>query len=152
MNKRALEEARRLSAATNAGVVLIRVADSPSGLRSMKTPAGYELQQDLLDDTTIDRIIAAELQDSRTELADEAARMRTAGVHDVLGAVEQGEPGEAISAAVTTHGCDIVVMSTQGRGRPDASARLLGSVADHVLRHVGAATVMVVPPPDEVSL
>jgi nucleotide-binding universal stress UspA family protein len=38
-----------------------------------------------------------------------------------------------------------VVLSSRGRGRGSAGG-LLGSVADHVLRHVGSATIMVVPP------
>jgi nucleotide-binding universal stress UspA family protein len=99
----------------------------------------------LADDALLNRIIEAERASGRRDLDAAAARLRTTGVADIEVVVANGTPGESIVDAAEALRCDVIVMSTQGRGGGGA-ARLLGSVADHVLQHVAHAAVVVAPP------
>jgi len=148
MNDGALSWTEQLAAATGADVVMVRSVDTAENLRSIRTPAGYELSADLLDDAIVEQLLATELRIARRELAVEADRMRASGNHDIRAKVIEGTPGETIVRAAETDGCDVIVMSPRGRGRGDG-ARLLGSVADHVLQHVGEAKVIIVPSPED---
>jgi nucleotide-binding universal stress UspA family protein len=149
-NAGAIAETQRLGLATGASVVLLRLTDDAGDLRSVRTPAGYALSTDIMDDATVERVITAELEIARSELAEVANQLRQAGLQDILAVVMTGTPGETIVRAAETRGCDVIVMSSHGRGR-GPGAQLLGSVADHVLQHVGEATVIVAPPPDGAS-
>lgn len=150
MNDGALSWTEQLASATGADVVMVRSVDTADDLRSMRTPAGYGLSAVLLDDAAVEKVLATELRIARDELAVEADRMRASGSHDILAKVVEGTPGEAIVRTAKTEGCDVIVMSPRGRGRGDG-ARLLGSVADHVLQHVGDAAVIVVPSLEDAS-
>jgi nucleotide-binding universal stress UspA family protein len=54
----------------------------------------------------------------------------------------EGEPGEAILAAATSEGADVIVIGTSSRS--GVGRILLGSVTDHVVQHA-VVPVMVVP-------
>jgi nucleotide-binding universal stress UspA family protein len=54
----------------------------------------------------------------------------------------EGEPGEAILAAATSEGADVIVIGTSSRS--GVGRILLGSVTDHVVQHA-TVPVMVVP-------
>jgi len=55
--------------------------------------------------------------------------------------IRQGEPADAISAAVVDYGADLVVMSTHGRS--GLSHLLMGSIAEHVIRSVHCPVLVV---------
>ncbi len=65
-----------------------------------------------------------------------------AGVGAVEVAIREGRPTEEIEAAVRELGCDLVVMATHGRS--GLRRAVLGSVADHVVRHTPGAPVLLV--------
>ena len=111
----------------------------------MTTPAGYALGPYLVDDAAATRILTAETEQAQRELEATATQLRTSSKFGVRTEVVAGVPGETIVRATETLGCDVVVLSPRGRG---AGAQLLGSVADHILQHVGEATVIIVPPSD----
>lgn len=150
MNDGALSWTEQLASITGADVVLVRSVDTAEGLRSIRTPAGYELSTEIVNDETIEQVLATELQIANRELAVEADRLRALGSHDIVAKVIHGTPGETIVHAAGTEKCDVIVMSPGGRGR-GIGVRILGSVADHVLQHVGEAAVIVVPPSEDAT-
>jgi nucleotide-binding universal stress UspA family protein len=145
MNASALAWTDHLASVTGAEVVLVRSVDTLEQLRSMTTPAGYALGPYLVDDATATRILTAEKEQAQRELEATANQLRASSDLGVRTEVVAGVPGETIVRANETLGCDVVVLSPRGRG---AGAQLLGSVADHILQHVGEATVIIVPPSD----
>jgi len=144
-NAGAIEFTQRLASITGAGIVLLRLTDDAAQLRSAKTPAGYHLSEELLDDAALTRLVSAELNEARQDTAAVVTTLREAGLHNIVATVTAGTPGTAIVDAAERQRCDIIVLSSQGRGRGSA-AQMIGSVADHVLQHVGEAGVVVVPP------
>ena len=60
-----------------------------------------------------------------TKLGDEGIQADTA--------VVEGGPGQAIVEAAEQRGCDVIAISSHGRG--GIERLLMGSVADHVIRH-----------------
>lgn len=150
MNESAVAWAGELAAKTGAEVVLIRSVDNAEQLRSLTTPAGYRLNAELVDDETVSKLLATETELARRDLEEVAVRLRDAGIRQVTTEVTAGVPGETIVRTAEAQGCDVIVMSPSGRGR-GAGAQLLGSVADHVLQHVGEAAVIIVPSPGDAS-
>lgn len=146
----AVAQAQDLATTTGAGVVLLRLIDTPEQIRSMRTPAGYELSAYVVPGDALRGILARENADARSELEQDATRLRAAGIGDVTVVTTAGTPGEAIVATADQLGCDVIVMSSRGRGSRDG-ARVLGSVADHVLQHVASGAVVLVPPLEVVS-
>jgi nucleotide-binding universal stress UspA family protein len=55
--------------------------------------------------------------------------------------IRQGDPADAITAAVVDYGADLVVMSTHGRS--GLSHLLMGSIAEHVIRSVNCPVLVV---------
>jgi nucleotide-binding universal stress UspA family protein len=55
--------------------------------------------------------------------------------------IRQGDPTDAIIAAVVDYGADLVVMSTHGRS--GLSHLLMGSIAEHVIRSVHCPVLVV---------
>jgi nucleotide-binding universal stress UspA family protein len=60
--------------------------------------------------------------------------------------VVQGEPGSAIVSVAARLGCDLIVMSTHGLS--GLKRAVLGSVADHVIRHAPDIAVLLCPNED----
>lgn len=72
---------------------------------------------------------------------DVTERAQQASVSSVGGAVQRGEPAEAILEYVNVNDIDLVVMGTHGRSGLDR--HLLGSVAEKVVRHADASVLTV---------
>lgn len=145
LNASALTRAQELAASTGAGIVLLRLVDTAEQLRAMRTPAGFELSAYVVTGDEMNRILAREHEDARRELDADAARLRAAGIGEVTVVTTPGTPGETIVTTAEQLGCDVIVMSSRGRGSREG-ARVLGSVADHVLAHVATGAVVLVPP------
>jgi nucleotide-binding universal stress UspA family protein len=91
------------------------------------------------------------IQEQRTAQAaamdDLASRLSTGTGSLFVGAVEEGEPVSVLLGYAKTHGVDLVVMSTHGRG--GLGRAVLGSVSDAVVRK-GDLPVLLVRPHEHV--
>jgi nucleotide-binding universal stress UspA family protein len=77
-------------------------------------------------------------------LAETAGRLGSLGGEPVISEVIDGAAGPSVAAVVARHRPDLVVMSTHGRG--PLSRFWLGSVADHLIRHLSVPLLLVRPP------
>lgn len=85
-----------------------------------------------------------ELRSRLAEYMDgESTRLSGAGCGPVTDDVVDGLAGPALSEWITRSGVDLVVMATHGRG--PLSRLWLGSVADHVIRHVSVPVLLLRP-------
>ncbi|WP_445217475.1 universal stress protein [Bradyrhizobium sp. Pa8] len=72
-------------------------------------------------------------EQAKSVLDGAANAAKTAGISCETIQVESGQPHQAIVAAAADKGCDLIVMSSHGRG--GLSALLIGSVTNKVLTH-----------------
>ena len=121
-SQRAVDYARVLAAALDASVHLVHVLDrllSPQVAWAAPAAEAAALH---------DRLY----QDSRSKLAETAPTFEATRV-PVTTEVRGGAPGSEIVKAAVDYGADLIVMATHGRsGLPHL---VLGSVAEHVIRH-----------------
>jgi nucleotide-binding universal stress UspA family protein len=80
----------------------------------------------------------------QTYLADLATRLGPVGPALASSKVVDGMAGPALAEAIMLEPPDLVVMATHGRG--PLSRFWLGSVADHVVRHVSVPVLLLRPP------
>ena len=76
------------------------------------------------------------------EVAERARRGRDLGI-EATAILRQGHPDDTIPEIATEIGADLVVIGTHGR--TGIKRFLLGSVAEHVVRHAGVPVVVVRP-------
>ncbi|MGE3857362.1 MAG: universal stress protein, partial [Dehalococcoidia bacterium] len=91
-----------------------------------------------------EQIVAAQREEAEKHLADAKAALEATGLKNVETVVLEGLPGDRIVEEATARGVDVVVMSTHGRS--GLQRTVLGSVADHVLRHLDGVPVLLVHP------
>lgn len=114
--------ARDLAEPFGSHITLLRVT-SPLALQLSRDPAsGYPLT----DPTALAHRVAVHYLD-RT-----AAQLRAAGFTVEAHVIEELSPAPAIVDYASTHGIDLVALTTTGAG--SVRRLLLGSVADHVIR------------------
>jgi nucleotide-binding universal stress UspA family protein len=94
-------------------------------------------------DRNAEEIVAAMEVQAREHLDAATAALEALGAGEVTPVIRVGEAGIEILRAVEEHGCDIVVMSSQGRG--GLARAVIGSVTDYVERHIESVPVLVVP-------
>ena len=127
----AIPHARSIALAEGAGIVLIHVVESPAHLLA-RTSGAWLPDGGVAVEATFEAAEAARAAAER-ELATMKQELEAAGVRPVEVYVVEGSAGSAIVEAASEHGCDLVVMSTHGRS--GFKRAILGSVADHVIRH-----------------
>jgi nucleotide-binding universal stress UspA family protein len=137
-----IPHAQDVALATGARVTLVRVIDSAFKILTMTTPAGFPVPARLTPELA-DEIVAAQRAAAEEELGTVAAQLTAAGA-TVETVVVEGDPGEGIVAMADEAGSDLVLLATHGRG--GVGRALLGSVTDYVVRHLGSAAALVVPP------
>lgn len=140
----AIPHAAQIAASAGAEVVLLRVVDSVGHIIAQTTPAGFEgmggaVSADLAQDAVAGQRAAAEL-----DLTAAAQQLNSQGVSKVTLEIVEGVPGDAVVETAERLGCDLVIMATHGRS--GLGRAVLGSVADHVVRHVHSAVLLVRPP------
>lgn len=80
-----------------------------------------------------------ELRKFEALLAEAAAEEHVPATVELL--VRSGSPGAVILEAIATRACDLIVMGTHGR--TGVRRLLLGSVAEHIVRHADCAVVTI---------
>ncbi len=140
----AIPHAITVAKAAGAPVVLLQVIDSLVHIMTMMTPATIEPIPD--GEITVDiaeEAVAGQRQAAEENLASLRAQLTAEGVTGATALVVEGQPGDAIVSTANEQGCDLIVMATHGRG--GLGRVLLGSVADHVVRHAKQAVLLVRP-------
>jgi nucleotide-binding universal stress UspA family protein len=132
LNVKIVEHALLL-AELEGGTLSLLQAWAPFGERTIRTHAGDDAFTSYVDGARSRS--AADLAGLAREFGD-----RLAGVQSVL---RRGQPGEVIPEYVVTHGIDLVVMGTVGRG--GISGLLFGNTAERILRKLPCSVLAVKP-------
>lgn len=123
-------------------VTVVAVIDDAGRLVARMTPAGFEIGAGLATGELVDQTIAAQRAGAEKNLAAAKAVLVAAGVKQVDGLILSGIPGEAIVQAAKDTKADIVLMATHGRS--GIKRAIVGSVAEHVLRHLEGIPVLLI--------
>jgi nucleotide-binding universal stress UspA family protein len=142
----AVPHAQMLAQATGASVVVVQVIDSVAHILAQATPATIEpIPAGPLTAELAEESIDSQRQAAHNNLEAVKAQLEGGGVGTVTTRIEEGQPGDAIVEAAQAEGADLIVMATHGRS--GIGRAVLGSVADHVARHVKGAAILLVRPP-----
>ena len=129
-------------------VVIVEVIDEIGRVLARTTPAGFDLAgMGAFDAEIAEQIVASQREEAEKHLAEARATLQAAGLKNVDTLVLEGLPGDRIVDEATARKADVVVMSTHGRS--GFRRTVLGSVADHVLRHLDDVPVLLVHPAAE---
>ncbi|MSQ30926.1 MAG: universal stress protein [Dehalococcoidia bacterium] len=124
-------------------IVVVEVVDSVGQVLAKTTPAGFELGG-MVDAGLAEEIVAAQRGEAQKHLNAAKAALMAAGLKNVETVILDGTPGDRIVELASTRKSDVVIMSTHGRS--GLRRVVLGSVADHVLRHLDNVAVLLVHP------
>jgi len=125
-------------------VTVVAVIDDAGRLVARMTPAGFEMGAGIATGDLVDQAIAAQRAAAEQNIAAAKATLIAAGVKTVDGLILSGIPGEAIVQAAQDTKADIVLMATHGRS--GIKRAVVGSVAEHVLRHLEGVPVLLFNP------
>jgi nucleotide-binding universal stress UspA family protein len=129
-------------------VLVVEVIDEIGRVLARTTPAGFDLAgMGAFDAEIAEQIVAAQREEAEKHLAEARAALTAAGLKNVETLVLEGLPGDRIVEETQARKSDVVVMSTHGRS--GFRRTVLGSVADHVLRHLDDVPVLLVHPAAE---
>lgn len=124
-------------------VVVVQVIDDVSHVLTLTTPAGFPVGGSATYSLEIaESIVDSQRAEAETHLAEAKRALEAAGMRNVETAILSGVPGNAIVEAAREHGHDVVLMGTHGRS--GFRRAVLGSVAEHVLRHLDNVPVVLV--------
>ncbi|MFN8584716.1 MAG: universal stress protein [Dehalococcoidia bacterium] len=122
-------------------VLLLRVTDTP-GQTLTRLGGGWAAAGEVAAEAAVE-----ETQRHDTEAVAQLSALReqlhARGVERVSIEVVEGAPGPAIIEVAAQQGCDLIVMATHGRS--GLGRAVLGSVADHVIRHSSIPVLLVRP-------
>ncbi len=139
----AIRHAAALAKATGAEIVVLQVVDSVSQLMAQMSTGTIEpMPTGQVTAQLAEESVAGQRDLAEENLGHVRAALEAEGVEKVSLHVMEGRPQDAIVQAVQELGCDMVIMSTNGRS--GLGRALLGSVTDHVVRNTPHAAVLVV--------
>jgi nucleotide-binding universal stress UspA family protein len=143
VSQQAIPHAVTLAKQTGAEVILVQVIDSESQM--LMRAAGATIEPIAVGQVTADiahEAVVAEREEAQVNLEGVKAAMLAQGVGTVSTMIREGYPGDEIVAAADETKADVVVIATHGRS--GLGRAILGSVADHIVRHAGLASVLLV--------
>ncbi len=143
VSAQAIPQASALAKATGASVVIVQVIDSEAQVIAQASRGAIEPGS--MTAMTVDiarEAVAAQRQEADANLAAAKAKLAADGVADVTTVIREGSPGDEIVEAADETGADAVIIATHGRS--GIKRAILGSVADHVVRHTKNASVVLV--------
>lgn len=139
----ALPHATELARTNDAEVVLLQVIDSVGRMVAQTTPAGFEpMPSGRITAEIAEAAVNGQRNAAEAYLREVQAEIEAAGVENVALHIIEGSPGEGIVTAAQDLECDLVVMATHGRS--GLGRAVLGSVAEHVVRHAKRSAVLLV--------
>ena len=142
---RALRHASGIARATGGEVVLVQVIDSEAQMLAQTATATIEpLPSGAITADIVHDAVEAQRAAAEENLERAAQQLREDGVTAITTQVLEGSPGDVITSTAAELGCDLVVMATHGRS--GIRRAILGSVADHVVRHTPGIAVLLVHP------
>ena len=144
LSEAAIPHAVSVAKASSAPLVLLQVVDSVAHIMTQATPAGFDLGGGAMTAQVAEEAVSAQREGAQEFLSVAKAKIEAEGVANVTTELAEGSPGDAIVDAAERLGCDLIVMATHGRS--GLGRVLLGSVADHVVRHAPNAAVLLVRP------
>lgn len=127
-----------------ATILAVSVIDTVSQILAQATPSGWGFGGGRLAVESAEAAIAAEREQAETTLAKLKAELEAGGAPEVRTAVIEGHAATAIVDVAAEEKADVIVMATHGRGGLERA--VLGSVADHVMRHAPCPVLLVRPP------
>jgi len=127
-------------------VTVVEVVDSVGQVLAKTTPAGFELAA-MTDGRLAEEIVEAQRAEAASHLEAAKAALTGAGLKNVETIILDGIPGDRIVELAQERRADVVVMSTHGRS--GLRRAVLGSVADHVLRHLDDVPVLLINPSEK---
>jgi nucleotide-binding universal stress UspA family protein len=139
----AVPNALHLATSTGAVVVVAQVIDTVAQIMAQTTPSGWVGGAGRYAVESAEEVVAAERGEAGAHLAALREQLIDGGAVEVRTVVLEGHPGAAIVEAARANGADVIVMATHGRS--GLGRALLGSVADHVVRHATCPVLLVRP-------
>ncbi len=143
VSHQAIPHAVTLAKQTGAEVILVQVIDSEAQVMiqtagsSIEPMAVGQINADIAHDA-----VAAEREEAEANLNIVKGMMASQGVANVSTMIREGYAGDEIVKAADETQADVVVIATHGRS--GIGRAILGSVADHVVRHAAHASVLLV--------
>lgn len=137
----AIPHAAYLAALAGGRVVVVAVVDSEEELLLEGRSSGWVDIGRGLDPAEAQAAVSAERAEAAHYLEHVQRALDTAGAGTVALRTVEGSPGPAIVQAAEDLNCDVIVMSTHGRS--GLRRALIGSVADHVVRHAHRPVLLV---------
>jgi len=139
----ATEHAATLAKATGAPVLLLQVIDSVAQILAQTASLAAEpAAAGAIAANVAEEAVQAQQAAAQKNLEALQAALERAGVAKVETMIMEGSPGDAVVSCAEEHGCDLIVIATHGRS--GIKRAILGSVADHVVRHTRNAAVLLV--------
>lgn len=124
-------------------VTIVEVIDDVAHIFARTTPAGFEFGVGGIYDSEIaEAVVDAQRKAAEQHLAEARRTLEALGMQRVETAILSGLPGDALVREVGRRKSDVVLMGTHGRS--GLRRTVLGSVADHVLRHLDGVPILLV--------
>lgn len=139
--EQAIPHAATVAKATGSRLIVLRVVP-PIILQA--DPAGGEF----IDPGTYQELVDAEMGDAKSYVDGQVDVLRQQGI-DSEGVVLLGTPPTAIMEEATERDAKLIVLATHGRS--GIARAVLGSVADHLVRHASVPVLLVRAQHDEQS-
>ena len=143
----AVPHAATVAKGAGAPVVVVQVVDSVAQMMTRMTPMIEPMPVGEVSVDIAEEAAAGQRQAAQENLDRVMATLQAEGVSDVSTLIIEGPPGDAILEAAREEDADLIVMATHGRS--GLGRAVLGSVADHVVRHVKQRAVLLVRSPEE---
>lgn len=140
----AVGHAATVAKGANAPVVVVQVIDSVGQMMSRMTPMIEPVPVGEVTVELAEEMVAAQREAAEQNLVAVKAALAQEGITDVSTVIAEGPAADAILETANAEGADLIVMATHGRG--GLGRAILGSVADHVVRHATKQAVLLVRP------
>lgn len=132
------------SMAPESAIVVVSVIDTVAQILAQASPSGWGYGGGGIAVDSAESAVAAERAEAESTLAALKAELEAGGAPAVRTCIIEGHAATAIVDVAAEEQADIIVMATHGRG--GLGRAVLGSVADHVVRHAGCPVLLVRPP------